>query len=317
MVVKNTDDIWKKHISVLLHELVDSIKILKNTKNIIVDCTLGMGWHASEIIKKLHPGDIFIWFDADIKNLALAQQRLEEISKLQKVETIFIHSNFLHLKEELENRWIQQITWIYYDLWLSSLHVDEADRWFSFQLDGPLDMRFDKKSGVPASLIVNKYTKEQLINIFREYGEEPMSKKIAEKIVERRKKQKFETTKDLSEIIWEVSKNPKSRNRIFQALRIETNKELENAQISISDAIQLLIPEWCIFVISFHSLEDRLVKQIFKKETRNCICTDMICTCKHTKSLELWTKKPILPSNQEMKENPRSKSAKARYAIKI
>jgi len=307
----------EKHISVLLDELVDSIKIFENKKNIIVDCTLGMWWHAIKIIEKMNQGDTFIWFDADTRNLKLARVRLEQANSDNKVEIILIHSNFVNLQEELDKVWIQKITWIYYDLWLSSLHVDEADRWFSFKLDGPLDMRFDTESSHPASFIVNKYTKDNLIKIFKEYGEEPMSKKIAEFIAKRRKIQKFETTKDLADLIGEASGNPKSKNRIFQALRIETNHELDYAKKSIEDAIQLLEVWWHIFVISFHSLEDRITKQTFKKETRDCICSDIICTCHHVKSLKLLNKKPILPTEEEIKRNPRSRSAKARWAEKI
>ena len=313
----NNIDLNKKHISVLLNELVDSIKIFKNKKNIIVDCTLWMWWHAIKIIEKMNPDDTFIWFDADIRNLDIVRHKLESIWIQYNVKIILINSNFVNLKEELLKIWIDKITWIYYDLWLSSLHVDEAERWFSFKLDGPLDMRFDTTSSHPASYVVNRYTKDNLIKIFKEFGEEPMSKKIAEYITKRRKIQWFETTKDLADVISEASSNPKSKNRIFQALRIETNHELDYAKKSIEDAIQLLEIGWHIFIISFHSLEDRIVKQTFKKETRDCICKDIICTCHHTKKLKLLQKKPILPSEEEIKNNPRSRSAKARWAEKI
>lgn len=306
-----------KHISVLLDELVDAIVIFKERQNIIVDCTLWMWWHASKIIEKMNPWDIFVWFDADKRNLVQAQKRLEKINSDNKVKIVLINSNFVHIKEELIKNGIQEITGIYYDLGISSLHVDEAERWFSFKLDWPLDMRFDTSSGQPASYIVNRYPKEDLIRIFKEYWEEPMSKKIAEAIWERRKKKKFETTKDLADLIWETSKIPKSKNRIFQALRIETNQELEHIKISITDAIKLLKSDGIIFVISFHSLEDRIVKQIFKIETRDCICKDLICSCHHKKQLKLLNKKPILPTPEEIKQNPRSRSAKARYAQKI
>ena len=307
--------IWKKHISVLLHELVDNITIFNDKKNIIVDCTLGMWWHAEKVIEKMNPWDTFVWFDADIKNLDLAKERLQNINK--KVELIFINSNFCTLKESLKENNIETITWIYYDLWISSLHVDEAERWFSFRLDWPLDMRFDKSSWKTAADIVNSYTQSELRHIFIKYWEEPASTKIAAKIVERRKNEKFKTTSDLANLISEVSKSAKSKNRIFQAIRIDTNKELENIETSIKDAINLLDSFWKIFVISFHSLEDRIVKHIFKKETRDCICTDFICSCHHEKSLKILTKKPIIPSDKEIKENPRSRSAKARLAEKI
>lgn len=309
--IKNIEN---KHISVLLNELVDTIVIKDNEKNIIVDCTLGMWGHASKIIEKMNKWDTFIWFDADIKNLELAQIRLEEVNKEIWVEIILINSNFINLKEELKDRWIETITWIYYDLWLSSLHLDEADRWFSFMLDGPLDMRLDKTRWRTAAEIVNSYTHAQLREIFLKYWEEPGANKIWARIVEARKKQKFKTTLELAEIIPGLNK---TKSRIFQAIRIEVNKELEAMEISIADAIDMLEKNWIIFVISFHSLEDRITKQILKKETKDCICTDLICSCWHTKCLKLLNKKPILPSEEEVKQNPRSRSAKARAAQKI
>lgn len=313
--------LWKKiedkHIPVLLYELVNSININKSKKNIIVDCTLWMWWHAGKIIEKMNKWDIFVWFDADIINLEQAKIRLNEVNKDKKVKLILINSNFVNLEKQLEENWIKSITWIYYDLGLSSLHVDEAERWFSFKLDWPLDMRFDKTKWKTAADIVNSYSSPDLRKIFLEYWEEGNCTKIAEKIVERRKKEKFRTTKDLSDLIWEITSFPKTKNKIFQALRIETNKELENLEKSLNAAIKLLEKKWNIFVISFHSLEDRITKQIFKKETRDCICNDPICNCKHKKSLKILTKKPIIPTEKEIKDNPRSRSAKARCATKI
>ena len=307
-------EIENRHISVLLNELVDSIDIKDDKKNIIVDCTLWMWWHASKIIEKMNKWDTFIWFDADIKNLELAKIRLDKINKDNKIEIILINSNFINLKNELKTRWIEKITWIYYDLWLSSLHLDEADRWFSFMLNWPLDMRLDKTKWKTAADIVNGYTQANLREIFMKYWEEPWSNKISAIIVEKRKKNKFKTTSDLSEVIpgW-----PKTKSRIFQAIRIEVNQELKAIEISLESAIKLLEKNWKIFVISFHSLEDRITKHIFKKETKDCICNDLICSCGHTKSLKVLTKKPIIPTNEEIKENSRSRSAKARCAEKL
>ena len=307
-------EIEKKHISVLLNELVESIKIFSNKKNVIVDCTLGMWWHASKIIEKMNSSDIFIGFDADIKNLELAKIRLEKIAEEKKVQTIFINSNFSELKTELIKIWIKKITWIYYDLGLSSLHLDEAERWFSFMHDWPLDMRLDKSKGKTAENVVNSYTASELREIFLKYWEEPQANRLLQKIVLERKKKRIKTTLELSEIIWW---NPKIKSRIFQAIRIEVNWELEAIEKSLEDAIWLLESWWRIFVISFHSLEDRTVKQIFKKEARDCICDDLICSCHHKKSLKLLNKKPILPTQEEITTNKRSRSAKARFAEKI
>lgn len=310
-------DLEKLHISVLLEELVKSIKIFPEKQNIIVDATLGMWGHAREIIKKLKKWDIFVWFDADRRNLDMVKPVLEEEFRGKWVEIFFINDNFLHLKKRLEDLGIYSITWIYYDFGLSSLHVDESERGFSFKYDGPLDMRFDINTWKPASHIVNNYSESDLIDIFRNYGEELSATKIAKEIIRQRKIKKFTSTKDLVEAIERVSKFPKSKNRIFQALRIETNEELENIKISLKDAIEMTSSWWSIFAISFHSLEDRVVKHMFQKESRDCICSELLCVCHHTKQLKIMTKKPILPSEDEIKVNPRSRSAKARFALKI
>jgi len=314
MTVKNIeiDDKDNRHISVLLGELIDSIEIFDNRQNIIVDCTLWMAGHAIQIINKMWEWDIFIGFDADDRNLVLAEANIEKQKPKPKI--ILINSNFINLKEELIKVGIKKITGIYYDLWLSSLHLDEAERWFSFMREWPLDMRLDKNHWKTAKEIINSYTASQLREIFMKYWESSQSNKISHKIVELRKQKKFETTFDLADIIagW-----PKEKSKIFQALRIETNKELEAMEKSIPDAIDLLEKDWNIFVISFHSLEDRITKNILRKETKDCICTDLICSCHHKKSLKLHSKKPILPSEEEIKYNPRSRSAKARWATKI
>jgi len=182
-------------------------------------------------------------------------------------------------------------------------------------LDGPLDMRLDKSKWKTAAEIVNSYTQAELREIFIKYWEEPWANKIAARIVETRKnKKRFETTSELSEVIPGL---PKTKSRIFQAIRIEVNKELEVIEKSLNDALNLLEKDGKIFVISFHSLEDRITKQIFKRETKDCICDDLICSCGHEKTLKLLNKKPIIPTEEEIIKNPRSRSAKARSAIKI
>jgi len=304
----------ERHIPVLFNELVEAIAISDNRQDIIVDATLWMWWHATEVIKKMKKWDIFIWFDADKRNLDIASKKLEQTFKDSWVKLIFINSNFVNLKEELSNIDIDSITWIYFDLWLSSLHLDEADRWFSFMLEWPLDMRLDNNRWRTAADIVNSYKQEDLREIFLKYSEEPWSNKISARIVEHRRNEKFKTTTQLSDVI---PGGPKTKARIFQALRIEVNNELENMEIALNDAITLLQKDWNIFVISFHSLEDRITKHIFKKEARDCFCTDIICTCKHERQIKVHTKKPILPTEEEIKNNKRSRSAKARFATKL
>jgi 16S rRNA (cytosine1402-N4)-methyltransferase len=225
----------------------------------------------------MNPGDLFIGFDADDRNIVQAEERLERICP--EVDKIFIRSNFVNIDQELSKRDVNSITAVYFDLGLSSLHLDEADRGFSFKHDGPLDMRFDVHSGVSAAFVLNNYRREQLIDILQNYGEEPMTKKIVAAICEQRKVQKFKATSELDELIRSVSNIPKSNTRVFQALRIEVNKELENLETALHDSIRLLESGGTIFVISFHSLEDRITKQIFKRESRDCICSDIICTC--------------------------------------
>ena len=308
------------HTSVLLHELVWAISIKNDTQNTIVDGTLGLAGHACKILEKMNSGDIFIGFDADERNLALAKDRLEQ-TKTQlwrDVTIVLIHSNFNSLQEKLAEHNITSVTWIYYDLWVSSMHFDEAERGFSLRLDGPLDMRFDTRSWKTAADVINYYEEKDLFQIFKEYGEEPHARKIAARAITQRKQKKFVTTTDLNDFLDnEINSHIKTKTRVYQALRIEVNGELETLKSSLSQAIELLETWWNIFVISFHSLEDRIVKQLFKRETRDCICSAIICTCQHKKSLKLINKKPILPGELEQKENTRSRSAKARHAKKI
>lgn len=313
-----SEKLEKLHTSVLLNELLNAIEIKKDEKNVILDCTLWMWWHAKEIIKKLNKWDIFIWFDADFRNLSIVESYLKKLSNEKEIELILINDNFVNIKKRLEERKIKKITWVYYDLWLSSLHIDEAERWFSFWKDWPLDMRFDTTKWITARDILLTYDKERITKILINYWEEPLAKKIANEIhTERRNKNNFEKTSSLVKIIEKFSNNPKTKARVFQALRIEVNKELEYLEKSLKDAIKILKTWWNIFVISFHSLEDRIVKNIFKNESKDCICSDFICTCNHKKTLQIITKKPITPTLEEIKQNIRSRSAKARHARKI
>lgn len=179
-------------------------------------------------------------------------------------------------------------------------------------------MRFDTRSGKTAADILNYYEEKEIFRILKEYGEEPYARKIAAEIIFQRKQKKFQSTLDLNMFLEEkINKHIKTKMRVYQALRIEVNGELESLKKSLEQAVKLLEKDGDIFVISFHSLEDRIVKQYFKRESRDCICTDIICSCGHKKSLKITTKKPILPSEEEQKQNSRSRSAKARHAKKI
>ncbi len=314
------EDAFQAHIPVLLDELTEAIDLYEDKKNVIVDATLWLWWHASHILARLHPWDIFIGFDADERNLKIAKDRLEKIQTQipSGVSLILVRSNFVNIEQELQKRNIDQITGIYYDLWISSLHVDEAERGFSFRFEGPLDMRFDATQWQTAAEILNYSQEKELYEILKNYGEEPHARKIAAKIIEARKRKKFATTHDLVEFLeTEINTHIKTKMRVFQALRIAVNHELENIQKSLQQAGKLLESHGNVFVISFHSLEDRIVKQYIKKETTNCLCDTIVCTCWHTKTLKKMTKKPIIPTMTEQQQNPRSRSAKARHARKL
>jgi len=304
-----------RHISVLYQEFLEYFPISQEQQNVVVDATLGMWGHARGVLSQMKKWDIFIGFDADIRNLSIVQPILEKDFSKKGIELYFVNDNFVHIQQRLQERWIHAITGIYYDLWLSSLHVDEPERGFSFRFDAPLDMRFNTSLSFKASDVVNTYTKEQLQEIFQNYGEEPSSKKIAQNIVKKRREVKIMTTKQLSDIIELVSPIPKTKMRIFQALRIEVNNELQNLENSLTDALQILESGGHIFVISFHSLEDRIVKQILREDQKKHQKDTFWNTPE--KEIQLLTKKPIIPTQEEIQKNPRAKSAKARCGKKI
>ncbi|EKD65982.1 MAG: S-adenosyl-methyltransferase MraW [uncultured bacterium (gcode 4)] len=308
------------HIPVLLNELVDSIEIAWNRQNIVVDCTLGLGGHASKIIGKLNKWDIFVGFDADEDNLNNASLNIDkniwEYIKEKNIKIYFINSNFRNLKFELNKIWIDKVTWIYYDLWVSSVHFDDENKWFSFRGEGTLDMRFDRKSWLTAKDIVNNYSENDLYRVFREYWEEKKSKFIIDNILKARIEKEIKTTKDLLEIIEGSSFDPKSKLRVFQALRIEVNDEFGALKESLQDAVKLLDVGWIISVISFHSLEDRIVKQTFNEFIKTEI--NQITGMNMTQPiLEKVYKKPLIPKQNELDSNPRSRSSKLRVLKKI
>lgn len=304
------------HTSVLLEELVSWLSISQTQTNIIIDCTLGLGWHAEKVLSELKAWDIFIGFDADVRNLILAEERLKKTKS--KADIIYIESNFRHLEKELHKRNISSCTGIYYDLWVSSLHFDEALRGFSLRLDGPLDMRFDTSSWRTAAHILNYDEEKDIFSILQSYGEEPHARKIATRVIEARKKKRFETTFELTEFLdKEINTHIKTKMRVFQALRIAVNEELVALEESLLQARKLLTSWGRIAAISFHSLEDRIVKHFLKKYARDGEYDENLRVYKQKKEFYILTKKPILPSMEEQKNNPRSRSAKLRIAEKI
>ena len=300
-----------KHYTVMLNEAVDALEC-KDGK-IYVDCTLGGGGHSELILKRISPNGRLISFDIDDEAIAHASERLKNYSNL-----IILKSSYTNIKSELNKLGIEKITGgVILDLGASYHQLTKAERGFSFSKDAPLDMRFNMSADFSAYDVVNTYKEDDLVRIFSEYGEERFSKRIAKKIVETRAKKKIETTKELADLI--VSATPKIKSaihpatRVFQAIRIEVNNELKNVNFVLHDILDLLDIGGIISVISFHSLEDRIVKKILKHESQKCRCNEMICRCAPPR-IELVNKKPIIASDEEIKENPPSRSAKLRIA---
>jgi 16S rRNA (cytosine1402-N4)-methyltransferase len=302
-----------KHYTVMKNEAVDAL----NCKNGLtyVDCTLGGGGHSELILKKISPDGKLIAFDIDQDAIDAASERLKDYKNITIVK-----SSYTNIKQVLKDLGIPKITGgILFDLGASYHQLTKQERGFSFSKEAPLDMRFNMDSDFSAYDVVNSYKEEELVKIFSEYGEERFSKRIARAIVEQRKFSPLKTTTELAELI--VKSTPKIKTsihpatRVFQAIRIEVNKELQNVKNTLNDVLDLLDFGAIISVISFHSLEDRVVKQVFKYHSTKCHCekNQMICTCPPP-ILELINKKPIMASEAEISENPPSRSAKLRIA---
>ena len=300
-----------KHYTVMLNEAVDALEC-KDGK-VYVDCTLGGGGHSELILKRISPNGRLISFDIDDEAISHASERLKDYKNLTIVK-----SSYTNIKSELKKLGIEKIDGgVIIDLGASYHQLTKAERGFSFSKEAPLDMRFDMSADFSAYDVVNTYKEDDLVRIFSEYGEERFSKRIAKKIVETRAKKKIETTKELADLI--INATPKIKSaihpatRVFQAIRIEVNNELKNVNFVLHDILDLLDNNAIISVISFHSLEDRIVKRILKFESQKCRCNEMICKCAPPR-IELVNKKPIMASNEEISENPPSRSAKLRVA---
>ncbi len=310
-----------QHISVLLRESIDNLNI--DPSGTYIDGTLGGGGHAGHIGKRLNSQGHLIGIDRDEIAITRANQHLVELGLQCKVT--LIRSHFSNLQNILTDLMIDKVNGILFDLGVSSYQLDEAERGFSYMQDGPLDMRMDRRETFSAKDVVNTYSEEELTWLIRTYGEEKWAKRIASFIAKERTETPIESSGRLVEIIKNAipakarKDGPHPAKRTFQAIRIEVNQELQQIERMLEIAVDFLLPKGRICVISFHSLEDRLVKNAFKKMSISCICPPEFpeCRCDHEPSLKLVTRKPIIPTDQEIENNPRARSAKLRVAERI
>ncbi len=291
--------------------------LLLSKKKIVVDGTLGLGGHAAKVLQLMAAEGKLLGFDLDSENLAIAKKNLRKWAE----HIVFIQNNFSALDQELKKLKIKSIDALLLDLGLSSAHVDNPEKGFSFLKEGPLDMRYDKSQSLTAAEVINKYSQKELARIFFEYGEEPFAKKIAAKIAGRRRWRPFKTTTELADFIEKLLKRKghlHPATRVFQAIRIEVNHELDALNSVLNQAVTLMKKGGRIAVIAYHSLEDRLVKQFFLMQSRKFInLPHELKTTMLEPKLKIVTKKPLVPTETEVQANPRSRSAKLRIAERI
>ncbi|SCL84767.1 Ribosomal RNA small subunit methyltransferase H [Sporanaerobacter sp. PP17-6a] len=307
-----------EHTPVLLNEVIKGLNIKKD--GIYVDGTLGGAGHSLKIIEGLDNGKL-VGIDQDMDAINKAKDVLKDY--LERAE--IIHDNFKNIPQILSNLNIDKVDGIFLDLGVSSYQFDERERGFSYQKDAPLDMRMDRENNLRAWDVVNKYKEKELSDILWKYGDERWSKRIAKFIVEERRNSPIDTTFQLVSIIKKaIPKGARASGhhpakKTFQAIRIEVNKELEILKKSIPALCNLLKPKGRICIITFHSLEDRIVKENFKELNTGCICPKdfPICVCNRKKEIEIITKKPIVPTEDELSKNPRARSAKLRIGEKV
>jgi 16S rRNA (cytosine1402-N4)-methyltransferase len=302
------------HQPVLYHEILEILA--PESGEVYLDGTLGAGGHAEGILKASAPRGRLLGLDLDPEALAIARQRLLDFQE----RAIIKQASYLSAADILAEIGWEKVNGIVLDLGVSSMQIDRPGRGFSFLGEGPLDMRFNQDSGRNAADLVNNLGEEELANLIYQYGEERFSRRIARAIVVSRP---IHTTQDLAALIKKAVPGYESHihpaTRTFQALRIATNKELETLSEALPRLADCLAPAGRIAIISFHSLEDRIVKRFFKLESQDCICPpeQPVCTCGHTASLKVLTKKPVRATEQEIQQNPRSRSAKLRVAEKL
>lgn len=306
------------HVSVLLNECLEVLNIKEN--GIYVDGTLGGAGHSSEILKRLSKEGRLIGIDQDTDALKAAKERLKDYSNVT-----FVHSNFSNIENVLNNLNIDGVDGILMDLGVSSYQLDEGERGFSYMKDAPLDMRMNRENDFSAYNVVNEYSEEDLYRIIRDYGEEKFAKRIASFIVENRQEKNIETTLELVEIIKNAipakarREGPHPAKRTFQAIRIEVNSELSILNKTIEDGVEKLNKGGRMAIITFHSLEDRIVKNKFRDLAVSCRCPKEfpVCVCGEKAKVKIISRKAIEPTKEEVEINPRSRSAKLRVIEKL
>lgn len=307
-----------KHVSVLLNECIDGLDIKPD--GIYVDCTLGGAGHSLHIVSRLSEKGRLIGIDQDKDALKAAGERLKEFKNVT-----LVHSNFYNIDSILENLDIEKVDGILMDLGVSSYQLDQGERGFSYMKDAPLDMRMNREDSLTAYEVVNEYSEDEITRIIRDYGEEKFARRIAKFILARREDRPIETTFELVELIKNAipakarREGPHPAKRTFQAIRIEVNSELSILNRTIEDGVKRLNKDGRMAIITFHSLEDRIVKIKFRELATECICPREfpICICKNTAKVKLISRKPIDPTEKEVEENPRSRSAKLRVVKKL
>ena len=308
------------HVPVLYDECMRALAIKPD--GIYVDGTMGGGGHSSGICERLGHGGLFIGIDRDIDAINAASKRLNDQGT--PCEKRFVQSNYADIKQVLEREGIGSIDGALLDLGVSSFQLDNPERGFSYMSDAPLDMRMDAGSDFTAYDVVNGYSEKELFRIIKDYGEERWAKRIAEFIISARKEKKIESTFELVDIIKAAipaaarREGPHPAKRTFQAIRIEVNDELGALEKAVSDFIDVLAPKGRLAIISFHSLEDRIVKDTFKARLNPCICPPEfpVCTCGRKPDVNKITGRPMIPTDLEIENNPRSRSAKLRILEK-
>jgi len=307
----------EKHISVLLNETISSLNL--NENSVIVDATLGYGGHSSYILERIDKGYLFA-FDQDSEAIRHSADRLSKIG----TNFTIIKSNFINIEEELEKRGVTKVDGVLFDLGVSSPQLDDRERGFSYHEDARLDMRMDRDNKLSAYEVVNNYSKEDLAKIFYKYGEDKFSNNIAKKIVEYRQNKNIETTLELVDIIksavpMKFRKDKHPARQIFQAIRIEVNKELDVIEPALEQALEMLNVGGRVAVITFHSLEDRLVKNYFKEKTKvNELVKGLpVIPDEYLPDYKLVVNKAIEPTKEELENNPRARSAKLRVIERI